>query len=99
MGDDRVDRRLAAIFAADIAGYSRLMASDEEGTLRHSRASGKDWSIRRSTDIGGGLFKPTEVGRWGSSLGFSMLCAALSIFSAVWPSATRMYRRTSASWD
>ena len=26
-------RRLAAIPAADVAGYSRLMAADEEGTL------------------------------------------------------------------
>jgi len=30
---DRVERKLAAIFAADIAGYSRLMARDEVGTL------------------------------------------------------------------
>jgi adenylate cyclase len=29
----RVDRRLAAILAADVAGYSRLMAANEEGTL------------------------------------------------------------------
>src|SRR5262245_47660899 len=28
-----VDRRLAAIFAADVAGYSRLMGIDEVGTL------------------------------------------------------------------
>jgi len=28
----RVERRLAAILAADVAGYSRLMAADEEGT-------------------------------------------------------------------
>ena len=28
-----VERRLAAILAADVAGYSRLMGSDEEGTL------------------------------------------------------------------
>jgi AbiV family abortive infection protein len=28
-----VDRRLAAILAADVAGYSRLMGADEEGTL------------------------------------------------------------------
>ncbi len=28
-----VQRRLAAIFAADVAGYSRLMGEDEEGTL------------------------------------------------------------------
>ena len=33
-GKDRVERRLAAIFAADIAGYSRLMSVDELGTLR-----------------------------------------------------------------
>ncbi len=29
---ERVERRLAAIFAADVAGYSRLMGADEEGT-------------------------------------------------------------------
>ena len=33
MNDDRVERRLAAILAADVAGYSRLMGIDEEGTL------------------------------------------------------------------
>lgn len=31
---ERVQRRLAAIFAADVAGYSRLMAQDEIGTLQ-----------------------------------------------------------------
>ena len=30
----RIPRRLAAIFAADVAGYSRLMGADELGTLR-----------------------------------------------------------------
>jgi adenylate cyclase len=33
-GRERVERRLAAIFAADVAGYSRLMDQDETGTLR-----------------------------------------------------------------
>jgi adenylate cyclase len=33
MPQKRVQRRLAAILAADIAGYSRMMGSDEEGTL------------------------------------------------------------------
>ena len=33
MVEERVERRLTAILAADIAGYSRLMAADEEGTL------------------------------------------------------------------
>ena len=33
MVEDRVQRRLAAILAADVAGYSRLMGGDEEGTF------------------------------------------------------------------
>ena len=33
MAKDRVQRRLAAILAADVVGYSRLMGVDEEGTL------------------------------------------------------------------
>ncbi len=33
MAEERVQRRLAAILAADVAGYSRLMGDDEEGTL------------------------------------------------------------------
>jgi TolB-like protein/class 3 adenylate cyclase len=32
MAEERVHRRLAAILAADVAGYSRLMHDDEEGT-------------------------------------------------------------------
>ena len=35
---DHVDRRLAAILAADVAGYSRLMGVDEEGTLARLKA-------------------------------------------------------------
>ncbi len=33
MSGERVERKLAAIMAADVAGYSRLMGADEEGTL------------------------------------------------------------------
>jgi adenylate cyclase len=33
LSDERVERRLAAILAADVAGYSRLMGANEEGTL------------------------------------------------------------------
>lgn len=33
MAEERVQRRLAAILAADVAGYSRLMGEDEEGTF------------------------------------------------------------------
>jgi len=34
----RVERRLAAILAADVSGYSRLMGADEEGTLARLKA-------------------------------------------------------------
>jgi adenylate cyclase len=36
--DERVERRLAAVLAADIAGYSRLMGLDEERTLAQLKA-------------------------------------------------------------
>jgi TolB-like protein len=35
---ERVERRLTAILAADVAGYSRLMGADEEGTLAQLKA-------------------------------------------------------------
>jgi class 3 adenylate cyclase/pimeloyl-ACP methyl ester carboxylesterase len=38
MAEKRVERRLAAILAADVAGYSRLMSNDEEGTLAALKA-------------------------------------------------------------
>jgi len=38
MAGERVQRRLAAILAADVAGYSRLMGSDDEGTLAGLKA-------------------------------------------------------------
>ena len=42
MVTERVERRLAAIFAADVAGYSRLMEADEEGTHERLRAHFRD---------------------------------------------------------
>src|SRR5437762_14264827 len=38
LSGERVKRRLAAILAADVAGYSRLMGNDEEGTLAALKA-------------------------------------------------------------
>src|SRR5436190_3248515 len=35
---EHVKRRLAAVLAADVAGYSRLMGADEEGTLARLKA-------------------------------------------------------------
>jgi adenylate cyclase len=38
LSGENVQRRLAAILAADVAGYSRLMGTDEEGTLLRLKA-------------------------------------------------------------
>jgi class 3 adenylate cyclase len=38
VGGEPVQRRLAAILAADVAGYSRLIGEDEEGTIARLRA-------------------------------------------------------------
>ncbi len=44
MNDDRVERRPAAIMVADVAGYSRLMGEDEEGTLATLKAIGCEFA-------------------------------------------------------
>src|SRR3954462_5574686 len=40
--DQRAERQLVAVVAADIAGYSRLMGADEEGTLARLKACRRD---------------------------------------------------------
>lgn len=62
MAEDRVDRRLAAIFAGDIAGYSRLMGADEEGTLRQLKAHRKDLIDPKITEHRGRIVKTTGDG-------------------------------------
>src|SRR5260370_17219399 len=42
MVEERAQRRLAAILAADVVGYSRLMEQDEAGTFERLRAYRKD---------------------------------------------------------
>ena len=34
MAEDRVQRKLTTILAADVEGYTRLMRADEEATLK-----------------------------------------------------------------
>jgi TolB-like protein/class 3 adenylate cyclase len=62
MAEDRVDRRLAAIFAGDIAGYSRLMGVDEEGTLRQLKAHRKELVDPKITEHRGRIVKTTGDG-------------------------------------
>jgi TolB-like protein/class 3 adenylate cyclase len=62
MPEDQVDRRLAAIFAGDIAGYSRLMGANEEGTLRQLKAHRKELVDPKITEHRGRIVKTTGDG-------------------------------------
>jgi adenylate cyclase len=44
------NRRLAAILAADVAGYSRLMGADEEGTLERLKALRREFVDPKSAE-------------------------------------------------
>ncbi len=50
-------RRLAAIFAADVVGYARLMGADEAGTLERLKALHKDLVQPRLVSRGGRVAK------------------------------------------
>jgi len=62
MAEERVQRRLAAIMAADVVGYSRLMAVDEEGTLARLTAHQRDFIDPKITDHRGRIVKTTGDG-------------------------------------
>ena len=55
-------RRLAAILAADVAGYSRLMGADEEGTLGRLKALRVDVINPRIAGHKGRIVKTTGDG-------------------------------------
>src|SRR5215475_9590532 len=52
-----MERRLAAIFAADVAGYSRLMEQDEAGTFERLRAHRKELFEPEIARHSGRIFK------------------------------------------
>jgi class 3 adenylate cyclase len=62
MSGERVERRLAAIFAADVAGYSRLMGRDEAGTLARLRTRRREFIDPKIVDHRGRIVKTTGDG-------------------------------------
>ena len=61
-GQARVERRLAAILAADVAGYSRLIGADEEGTLARLKAYRREVIDPKIAEHRGRLVKTTGDG-------------------------------------
>jgi adenylate cyclase len=55
-------RRLAAILAADVAGYSRLMGADEEGTHERLQAHRRELIDPKISEHRGRIVKSTGDG-------------------------------------
>ena len=62
MVTERVERRLAAILAADVAGYSRLIGADEEGTLARLKAHRRELIDPKIAEHRGRIVKTTGDG-------------------------------------
>jgi len=71
--EQRVERRLAAIFAADVAGYSRLISQDEAGTLH---------ALTAAREVMDGLIRD-HGGRIANTAGDSVLAEFPSALDAV----------------
>src|SRR5215467_8902707 len=59
---ERVERKLAAILAADVAGYSRLMGEDEEGTHAALTALRRELTDPKIKEHRGRIVKTTGDG-------------------------------------
>jgi adenylate cyclase len=74
MAEERVQRRLAAILAADVVGYSRLMGVDEAGTRARFNSHLRE------------LIEPIVAGRSGrivKTIGDGLLVEFASVVDAV----------------
>ena len=74
MAAPRVDRRLAAILAADVVGYSRLVEWDEAGTLQRFKTHRKEFVEPLVAEHGGRVVK---------LMGDGILCEFPSVVDAV----------------
>ena len=71
---ERVERRLAAIFAADMVGYSRLMEVDEEDVIARQKSHRRDLIDPKIAEYDG---------RIGKLMGDGMLIEFASVVNAV----------------
>ena len=62
MAEERVQRKRAAILAADVVGYSRLMREDETGTLAQLKTLREEILYPKVSEYRGRVFKTTGDG-------------------------------------
>ena len=84
----REQRKLAAIVAADVVGYSRLMGRDESGTLARLRKNRSEHLDPVLAKYGGRLVKLTGDGALVEFASAVDALSAASSFSKPWPRPT-----------
>ena len=97
MAKEKVKRRLAAIFAADMVGYSRLMEADEEGTIARQNAHRKELIDPTLAEHNGRIVKLMGDAFWSSSQASSMRCDVPSRYSRRWLSGRLTCQTTAVS--
>jgi adenylate cyclase len=104
VAEERVQRRLAAILAADVVGYTRLMGTDEAGTLARLKTLRSEIFDPKTAEFGGRIFKNTGDGalaEFGSSVD-AVQCAveiqrALALRNAELPEDQKLILRIGIS--
>ena len=89
-------RRLAAILAADVAGYSRLMGADEEGTHERLKAHLGELVNPKLEDHRGRIVKNTGDGLLAGFRSVVEPPAVRSRCSGEWPNGNRTCPRIGA---
>jgi len=97
VGDQQFTRKLTAILAADMAGYSRLMGADEEGTLRRLGECRRNFIDPKVAEYRGRIVKTAGDGLLieYSSVVDAVRCAvdiqrAMATFNRALPAGRRM---------
>ncbi|NKB49709.1 MAG: tetratricopeptide repeat protein [Alphaproteobacteria bacterium] len=94
MAEAKVQRRLAAISAADVVGYSRLMREDETGTLAQLKSLREELLDPKVIEYGGRIVKTTGD---GMLIEFPSAVGAVQHASDVQLAITRRNADTAAS--
>ena len=83
MTEQRPQRQLSAILAADVAGYSRLIGLDEEGTLARLKELRRTLIDPKISEHRGRIVKTMGDGLLCSLQARWMRCVVLLIFSGI----------------
>ena len=97
MAEERVQRRLVAILAADVVGYSHLIEADEEGTRARFRSLYSELIDPKIAADDGRIVKTTGDGVLSNFRARSMPFEARWIFRKPFGSAMPICRKTIAS--